>query len=108
MEIIVNLVMAVVAIGLIGYPFFVGKYTELPEAPTGVDKKEVVFAALGEIEFDYRMNKLDEEDYRELKSGYQQKALDILEGEEAELDNLLEAEVQKRMQAAKEVEPPHE
>lgn len=95
MELFINLAMTVIAGALIGYPLFVGKQEEVQLAEAGVDKKEVVFAALGEIEFDYRMRKLDDEEYQAIKSGYQQKALEILEREEEELDSLLEEKLQK-------------
>jgi hypothetical protein len=40
--------------------------------------KEAVFTALNEIEFDYRTNKLDDEDYEKLKGRYQREAVSLL------------------------------
>ncbi len=44
--------------------------------------KEAVFTTINEIEFDYRMNKLSENDYCQLKEHYKQKALEILQEED--------------------------
>lgn len=55
--------------------------------------KETVFTTINEIEFDYRMNKLSEDDYEILKGQYKQKALEILCEEESEaLDLATESE----------------
>ena len=89
MEIVVNLLMVVVAAALIGFPFLGkgrgGEYL-LESKDDQVYTREVVFSALGEIEFDYQMKKLSDEDYQELKEGYQSKALAVLEAEDKSLD----------------------
>lgn len=41
-------------------------------------RKEDVYAAIKEMDFDFEMGKISEEDYRELKSQYKAKALEIL------------------------------
>jgi hypothetical protein len=41
-----------------------------------------MLATLGEIEFDYHMKKLSEEDYRELKNNYSGTALQILKAQQ--------------------------
>lgn len=46
--------------------------------------KEVVFTTINEIEFDYRMKKLSDDDYELLNKQYKQKALEILQEEETE------------------------
>lgn len=49
----------------------------------GLDKrKEDTFAILNEIEFDYKTDKLSEEDYKFLKNKYQKQAVEILKSEE--------------------------
>lgn len=45
-------------------------------------EKKAVFAALAEIEFDYQMGKMSEQDYRELKEMLQPKAVELLQQEE--------------------------
>lgn len=45
--------------------------------------KEAVFTTINEIEFDYKMNKLSEDDYEILKNQYKHKALEILQEEES-------------------------
>jgi hypothetical protein len=47
--------------------------------------KEAVFTTINEIEFDYKMKKLSDDDYQNLKQQYKQKALEILH-EEDELE----------------------
>lgn len=70
---------------LIGYPLF--------KAPSGVYRregtedepllelelrKESAYAALKELEFDYRTGKLSEEDYKELEEQYRYQAISLL------------------------------
>ena len=77
MEIVANLLMVLLVAFLIGMPFLKknGVHEESYESDEiEVNRKELLFSALGEIEFDYRMNKLDDEDYQELKTGYQKDA----------------------------------
>lgn len=67
--------------------------------------KEAVFTTINEIEFDYRMNKLSDDDYEILKSQYKQKALEILQEEEAEtLDLAAESSASIRKQAKAEAD----
>lgn len=67
--------------------------------------KEAVFTTINEIEFDYRMNKLSDDDYEILKSQYKQKALEILQEEEAEtLDLAAESSAGIKQQARAEAE----
>ncbi len=49
--------------------------------------KEALFTTINEIEFDYSMNKLSEDDYNQLKNQYRQQALKLLhEEDELELE----------------------
>ena len=94
-----NLLMVVLAAALIGYPFLAKhrRNDVLPEnSKSGLDRKEILFSALGEIEFDYKMNKINDEDYRELKAGYQREALKVLDREEEALDAEIDSLVAKR------------
>lgn len=45
-------------------------------------EKRAVFTALAEIEFDYKMGKMSESDYLELKQMLQPKAVELLQQEE--------------------------
>ncbi|MDT3701368.1 MAG: hypothetical protein RO469_18385 [Thermincola sp.] len=55
------------------------------EEPSFLEKsKESVFTTINEIEFDYRMKKLSDDDYNQLKNDYKQKALEILHEEDEE------------------------
>ncbi|KKM11282.1 hypothetical protein SY88_09445 [Clostridiales bacterium PH28_bin88] len=48
-------------------------------------EKESVFTTLGEIEFDYQMKKLSEDDYQSLQNVYRRQAVSILKEEEGVL-----------------------
>ena len=48
-----------------------------------LDRKETVYAAIKEIEFDYQMGKLSEEDFQQLRQQYKDEAVSILK----QLDN---------------------
>ena len=49
--------------------------------------KDAVFTTINEIEFDYKMKKLSDDDYIQLKNEYKQRALEILhEEDELELE----------------------
>lgn len=102
MEIVANLLMALLALALIGTPFL-KKKQYLGETKNSnvseVEKKELLFSALGEIEFDFRMKKLSDEDYQELKADYQREALAVLDQEDKELDHEFEKELLKRKKA---------
>lgn len=53
--------------------------------------KDAVFTTINEIEFDYKMKKLSDDDYIQLKNEYKQRALEILR-EEDELELETEAD----------------
>jgi len=87
-------------------------------------EKEILFSALSEIEFDYRMGKLSEEDYQHLQTVYRSQAVLILQQEykalapakatseivakaqpvktPADIEREIEAEVEKEMKRLKE------
>lgn len=46
------------------------------------DAKDTLFTTLAEIEFDYQMGKMNEDDYLELKQAYQPQAVAALQKEE--------------------------
>lgn len=48
-------------------------------------KKELIFSTLGEIEFDYHMDKLSREDYQELKNNYAHMAVEVLKAENSNI-----------------------
>lgn len=84
MEAVIGLVMLAGAIVLVGYPFF-QKDIQNDKGKTVKDKrlgyeqqKEIVMSSIGEIEFDFNMNKLTRDDYQELKAIYKEKAVRLL------------------------------
>ncbi len=109
-SLIVELILVLVSVFLIGYPlvkeaddmFVEGN---LKEAVFG-QEKESVFTTLGEIEFDYQMKKLSEQDYHKLNTNYKKQAVALLKAEEGNIDNVnlaqikdLELEVEKDIES---------
>ena len=96
MLLIIKMLMLLVAGVLIGVPLFKTLEGTKPAAD-GVSqtRKETVFTALGEIEFEYHMKKLENDDYEELKSKYQLQALDLLEEEDQEIDREMGQQLKK-------------
>ena len=69
---------------LILYPFF-SKSAQLQLVEGSEDsyhrllqQKEVIYTAIKELDFDYHMGKLSQEDYQNLRANYQQQAVDLL------------------------------
>lgn len=102
--VIIGIMAGLAAILLIGWPLIRTQSDEIEGAVQDeVEFEEIerdkVFAALSDIEYDYRMNKLSEEDYLELKARLAKKAVAFIkEEEEAEAgteteEDEIEAEV---------------
>jgi len=92
-SVLLLLLLVLVSLILIGYPIWKGRRAEGEQAgglsplmaTNEKDKsreKDVIMGALSEIEFDYHMKKLSEEDYRVLKNEYAKMALVILDAED--------------------------
>ncbi|AET66247.1 hypothetical protein Desor_0546 [Desulfosporosinus orientis DSM 765] len=81
--VLIVVVLGLVSLALIGYPIWRGYGDERGQGEwpsldiTG--EKDAIMATLSEIEFDYHMKKLSEEDYRTLKNKYAKIALAILD-----------------------------
>jgi Icc-related predicted phosphoesterase len=87
LSVFISILLAVAAMALVGYPLFTTSQLEgaeavVPRRSNIIDTKEVIMTTLGEIEFDYHMKKLSEEDYRELKNNYSGTALQILKAQQ--------------------------
>lgn len=73
------------------------------------EKKEDVYAAMKEMEFDFEMGKISEEDYQELRSQYKVKALEILkELDHIEKDDDLDAAIEREIQQFRTKSAPEE
>lgn len=79
-------VLALVVLFLVGYPLFRGYsgrgFSEAEPSRSLVNEKEVIMSTLGEIEFDYHMKKLSEEDYHTLKHTYASAAVEIFKAQD--------------------------
>ncbi len=88
MDLLLRILLAVVAVGLVGYPLIrqarESEDTEWMEDAADLHhRKESAYAALKELEFDYRTGKLSEADYHELEAKYRAEGLEALQQIEA-------------------------
>lgn len=115
MEAVIGLVMLACALVLVGYPLFQKdiqnyKVKTVKDNRLGYEQqKEIVMSSIGEIEFDFNMNKLTKDDYQELKAIYKEKAVRLLKDNdkvsgvnEEELVSRLEAEIDIDLKSIKE------
>ncbi|SJZ93129.1 hypothetical protein [Selenihalanaerobacter shriftii] len=90
MSLMTGILLGAMVLYLIGYPIIVdegvdeidydGRLTTL-EADKEL-RKEAIFSELNEVELDYHMDKLSENDYKKIKERLQKLALEVM-GEEA-------------------------
>ena len=83
LETIITVVLALVAVAYVGYPFLRPLREEeaprlAPEDEQLLERKGAVEGALREVEFDYRTGKLAEKDYQELMSRYQREQAEVV------------------------------
>ncbi|MFA5536782.1 MAG: hypothetical protein WDA53_06410 [Bacillota bacterium] len=126
--IVAGLILLGISVYLVGVPLLKPLAEETKTAKPAVstvnteEAKEIIFATLAEIEFDYQMGKLAEEDYLKLKGEYQPRAIQVLRSQakakgdspqfvkdraaiEAELEKELEqelAQIRKDLQKSRE------
>ncbi len=108
---LVGLVLLALTITVVTYPLFKkyrGSPTELAEDEPLRElhsKRDAVYSAIKELEFDFESGSLSKEDYRKLEASYKMKAISILK----EIDDLekgprvedeIERQVQELRQAA--------
>jgi len=87
MTIFIELLLIITVSVVVGYPLFAKK----PRSMMGVRnintnglphlliQKEVAYATLKDLDFDFKTGKLSDEDYQELKTQYEKEAIEILE-----------------------------
>ncbi|MFZ5944073.1 MAG: hypothetical protein ACOYVD_08175 [Bacillota bacterium] len=98
MVLLVNLLIVMTAGFLILWPFLKKEVDIdyfLESNSDEFKKRELLFSTLGEIEFDYKMNKLSEEDYKQLKLIHQEQAVKILDQEDKEVEYELQKELSR-------------
>jgi hypothetical protein len=83
MEFAIAVVLSLVAVAFIGYPFYQSRRKKISfdlnhRAEELETRKSEIYAAIKDIEFDYQMGKLSEEDYEELKHQYRTEAVGLL------------------------------
>jgi hypothetical protein len=87
-DLLLRILLAMVAVALVGYPL-IRQSRESDDVESMEDtaqlhhRKESAYAALKELEFDYRTGKLSEADYHELEAKYRTEGLEVLQQIEA-------------------------
>ena len=117
MEAVIGLIMLAGALVIVGYPLIQKDIQNLKvktakNKPLGYEQqKEIVMSSIGEIEFDFNMNKLTIDDYQELKAIYKQKAVRLLRDndkvsgiDEKDLVRRLEDEIEVDLKRLKETD----
>ena len=88
MELIIAPILFIGMVLYVAYPLLWGETNTKPPAPRSdreaiLRQKEDVVADLKDIEMDYRMGKLSPQDYQDLKSEYEVRAVEVFEQVEA-------------------------
>ena len=86
MSALFGIILTLGALFLVGYPLFKGSKGETfvearPARYSAANEKEAIMSSLVEIEFDYQMKKLSDEDYQSLKKNYSNAAASVDEAE---------------------------
>ncbi len=111
MAIFVAILLGVLALAFVLYPLYQHAYIKTqqsaspsaPQAPAGLrhqqaDREEAARTALQEVELDFQLGNLGEDDYRSLRERYMRRALSALKfryDRERELDERIEEQVRK-------------
>lgn len=83
MDLAIAIVLSLFAVAFIGYPFYQASRKNISfelnhRAEELETRKSEIYAAIKDIEFDFQMGKLSEEDYQELKHQYRTEAVGLL------------------------------
>jgi hypothetical protein len=105
MDIFSELFLVILVSLVVGYPLFFHKKQGFKESedfdPKGLShllvQKDVAYATLKDLDFDFKTGKLSEEDYQELKTRYRNEALNILE----KIDNISKKKLPSTIKKAK-------
>ncbi len=122
LEYIAILVILVVVGYLVSYPLLRSKRLEnhVPQSREDLlqEQKEDVYAAIKEMDFDFEMGKISEDDYQKLRNQYKAKVLGIIkeidtvdhqgeiETQQDEIETMIEREVQQLRAKKKAVQIP--
>ncbi len=104
MDIVVSLLIVAFCLYLVASPLLRKKDAQLAlEITDDTDEFSIknIYATLNELEMDYHMKKLSEEDYLKLKSQYERIAAELLEkqkGEETSSDTHLMKEIEAEIE----------
>lgn len=99
-SLLIGIILLVVALAYVSLPFRQKGSTGLkrPKVNASEGRREAVFSALRDLEFDFKTGKVSEEDYAPLKAQLMTEAAHYVEQEKAE-DEKLEALIQTRRSA---------
>ncbi len=85
MELLIAPILFIGVVLYVAYPLFSEPEPDVREDPRNLDREQVLeekenlVANLKDIEMDYRMGKLSEEDYEQLKSDFELRAMGVFE-----------------------------
>ncbi len=85
MELLIAPILFIAVVLYVAYPLFSEPEEDVREDPRNLDReqaleeKENLVANLKDIEMDFRMGKLSQEDYEQLKSDFELRAVEIFE-----------------------------
>jgi hypothetical protein len=109
MAILVSIVLAVLALAFVLYPLLhrapmknnggePGETVPIVSTPSDAEREQAARDALREVELDFQLGNIAEQDYRRLRERYVQRALIALKSRydrEQELDTLIEDQLRK-------------
>lgn len=85
MDIVLYSLLLLGGLAFIAYPLFASRQQRLSEKSEGVERrddllkeKQTVYAAIKDLDFEYKTGKLSDEDYAALRESYRARALNIL------------------------------
>jgi predicted RNA-binding Zn-ribbon protein involved in translation (DUF1610 family) len=116
MDIVLYSVLLLAGLAFIAYPLFASRWQQrsLQESPKAEHRanlereKQAVYAAIKDLDFEYKTGKLSDEDYAALRESYRARALNILkqinEAEEGDTGDAAPAEVPPAVERPAETE----
>ncbi len=111
MTVLVAIGIAVLAFAFIAYPLFKQGSRKSPAKPVEDEqlrelysRRDVIYSAIKELEFDFKSGSLSAEDYRDLEASYKRKAISILKdiddlGKGSKVEDEIERQVLELRQA---------
>jgi hypothetical protein len=106
LSMIASAVLVLVCLYLVIAPFFKNESTEYQASIdiSAHENKAALMTTLNEIEFEYKMSKISDEDYKKLKKQYELLIADLLKQEDKMVEQEMDQDVLKEVEAEIEME----